>query len=80
MVAHLRRRLGREPAPEVASEREREGEQQQQHKPITSAVCVALGSLVLAWPGRVRSVWQLVLFVDLVQIGEFRSFLPSLCG
>jgi hypothetical protein len=37
---------------------------------LNKAVCVALGSLSLAWANRSRSVWQLVMFMDLVDMGK----------
>lgn len=38
--------------------------------PVDKAVCVALGSPSLSWANRNRSVWQLVMFMDLVDIGR----------
>ncbi|KAI4828137.1 hypothetical protein E4T45_10297 [Aureobasidium sp. EXF-8846] len=35
---------------------------------LNKAVCVALGSPSLSWANRLRSVWQLVLFMDLVDM------------
>lgn len=35
--------------------------------PLNKAVCVALGSPSLSWANRLRSVWQLVMFIDMVE-------------
>ncbi|CAD0091052.1 unnamed protein product [Aureobasidium mustum] len=35
---------------------------------LNKAVCVALGSPSLSWANRLRSVWQLVMFMDLVDM------------
>jgi hypothetical protein len=37
---------------------------------LNKAVCVALGSISLSWANRLRSVWQLVMFMDVVDIGR----------
>ena len=39
---------------------------------LNKAVCVALGSPSLSWANRLRSVWQLVMFMDLVDMGMTR--------
>lgn len=44
--------------------------------PLNKAVCVALGSPSLSWANRVRSVWQLVMFMDLVDMGTRRTVCP----
>lgn len=49
---------------------------------VRKAVCVALGSLSVNWHTRVRSVWQFVMFVDVVGMREFLlppSFLLFWC-
>ncbi|KAI5247159.1 hypothetical protein E4T43_02163 [Aureobasidium subglaciale] len=35
---------------------------------LNKAVCVALGSPSLSWANRLRSVWQLVMFMDLIDM------------
>lgn len=46
--------------------------------PLDKAVCVALGSPSRAWSNRTRSVWQLVMFVDLVDMGRERVLASKL--
>jgi hypothetical protein len=41
---------------------------------LNKAVCVALGSPSLSWANRFRSVWQLVLFMDLVDMGMMQMY------
>lgn len=41
---------------------------------VNKAVCIALGSPSLSWANRSRSVWQLVMFMDLVDIGKAVAF------
>lgn len=44
---------------------------------LNKAVCVALGSPSLSWANRLRSVWQLVMFMDLVDMGTVQMYVHS---
>jgi hypothetical protein len=39
---------------------------------LNKAVCLALGSPSMSWAHRLRSVWQLVMFMDLVDLGTVK--------
>lgn len=42
---------------------------------LNKAVCVALGSPSLSWANRLRSVWQLVMFMDVVDMGMTSTYI-----
>jgi hypothetical protein len=45
---------------------------------VTGAVCIGIGSFSLDWEHRWRSMWQLVLFVGVVELREYSLQTPAL--